>query len=48
MLFEEIIATYSKNHEKPINTSDGQNAGLVIVKAGGTLCFKGLNGTFNY
>jgi hypothetical protein len=36
MLFEEIIVVYSENHMKPINTLCGQNAELLIVKAGGT------------
>jgi hypothetical protein len=31
MLFEEIIAAYSENHTKPINTQCGQNAELPIV-----------------
>jgi hypothetical protein len=47
MLFREIIALYSENHAKPINTHYGQNAELLNVQAGGTyklpVCFKGLN-----
>jgi hypothetical protein len=36
MLFKEIIAVYSENHTKPINTLCGQNADLLIIKSGGT------------
>jgi hypothetical protein len=36
MLFKELIAVYSKNNMKPTNTLNGQNTGLLIVKAGGT------------
>jgi hypothetical protein len=36
MLLWEIIALYSENHTKPINTLCGQNVGLLNVKAGGT------------
>jgi hypothetical protein len=36
MLFKEIIAVYSENHRKPINTAFGQNAELLVIKAGGT------------
>jgi hypothetical protein len=35
MLFREIIAVYSENHMKPINTLCGQNEELLVVKAGG-------------
>jgi hypothetical protein len=36
MLFKEIIAVYSENHTKPLNTLCGQNAELlVIIKVGG-------------
>jgi CRISPR/Cas system-associated protein Csm6 len=35
-LFRKIIAVYSENHTKPLNTMCGQNAELLIVKAGGT------------
>jgi hypothetical protein len=31
-----IIAVYSENHTKHINTLDGQHAALLNVKAGGT------------
>jgi hypothetical protein len=34
MLFREIIAVYSENHTRPINTLCGQNAELLIVKPG--------------
>jgi hypothetical protein len=34
MLFREIIAVYSENLQKPINTLCGQNAELLIVKVG--------------
>jgi hypothetical protein len=37
MLFREIIAVYSENHKKSINNVSGQNAELLIVKAGGKL-----------
>jgi hypothetical protein len=36
MLFKEIIALYSENHMKPVSTLCGQNAELLIVKAGST------------
>jgi hypothetical protein len=36
MLFKEIIAVYSENHTKSINTLYRQNAELLDVKAGGT------------
>jgi hypothetical protein len=36
MLFKEIGAADSENHTKPINTFYGQNAELLINKAGGT------------
>jgi hypothetical protein len=39
MLFKEIIAVYSENHMKSINTQCGQNAELLIDKAGGTYCY---------
>jgi hypothetical protein len=35
----EIIAVYTENHTKPINTPCGQNAELLIVKAGGTYSY---------
>jgi hypothetical protein len=35
MMFREIIAVYSENHMKLINPICGQNAELLIVKAGG-------------
>jgi uncharacterized protein YktB (UPF0637 family) len=34
-LFKEIIAVYTENYTEPINTLCGQNAELLIVKAGG-------------
>jgi hypothetical protein len=34
MLFKEIIAVYSENHTKPINTKQ-----LLIVEAGGTYIY---------
>jgi hypothetical protein len=34
VLFREIIAVYSENHTKPINTLCGQNAELCIIKVG--------------
>jgi hypothetical protein len=36
MVFKEIVAVYSKNHTKPVNTFSGREAELPIVKAGGT------------
>jgi hypothetical protein len=36
MVFEEIIAVYCEKRTKPMNTLCGQNAELMIVKAGGT------------
>jgi hypothetical protein len=38
MLFKEIIAIYSENHTKPINTPIlyGQNAEIVDAKEGGS------------
>jgi hypothetical protein len=36
MLCKKIIAVYSENHTKQINTLFGQNAVLLIVIAGGT------------
>jgi hypothetical protein len=39
MLFREIIVVYSENYTKPINTLHGQNAELLIVKAGGTYSY---------
>jgi hypothetical protein len=35
-LFWETISVYSENHTKHINTLSGQNAELLIAKAGGT------------
>jgi hypothetical protein len=35
MLFKEIVAVYSQNHTKPINTPHEQNAQL-FIEAGGT------------
>jgi hypothetical protein len=35
-LFKEIIAVNSENHMKPIHSLCGQNAELLILKAGGT------------
>jgi hypothetical protein len=35
MLFKEIIAVYSENHMKNINTPREQNADLSNVKVGG-------------
>jgi hypothetical protein len=47
-LFKEILAVYSENHTKHINTLCGQNAELLIVEAGGTYSYhwveKGSNG----
>jgi hypothetical protein len=38
-LVKEIIAVCSENHTKPISTLCGQNAELLIVKAGGTYSY---------
>jgi hypothetical protein len=38
-LFKEIIAVYSENHTKPINTLCRQNAELLIAEAGGTYSY---------
>jgi hypothetical protein len=35
MLFTEIIALYSKNHTKHINTFCGKNSAFFYVKGGG-------------
>jgi hypothetical protein len=35
-LFKEIIAVYTENHMKHINTLCGQNSELLNVKVGGT------------
>jgi hypothetical protein len=47
-MFQEIIAVYSENHTKPINTLCGQNTELLNIKAGGTYSYhyalKGSNG----
>jgi hypothetical protein len=40
MVFKEIVALYSENHTKPMNTFCGQNAELLIVKAGGTYSYR--------
>jgi hypothetical protein len=39
MLFKKIIALYSENHTKPLNTICGQNAELLNVKACGTYSY---------
>jgi hypothetical protein len=36
-LFKEMITVCFENHTKPMNTLCGQNAELLIVKAGGRL-----------
>jgi hypothetical protein len=36
MLFKEMIAVYSENHTKHINTISGKNLELRIIKACGT------------
>jgi hypothetical protein len=38
-LFKEVIAVYSENHTKPINTLCGQNVELLFIKAGGTYSY---------
>jgi hypothetical protein len=40
MRFQEIIAVYSDNHMISINTLRGQNAELLIIKAGGTYSYQ--------
>jgi hypothetical protein len=37
-LFREVMAVYSENHTKPINTHCGQSAELFKVKLGGIGC----------
>jgi hypothetical protein len=39
MLFKEIIAVYSKNYTKPINTHCGGNGESLVVKEGGTYSY---------
>jgi hypothetical protein len=36
---KEIIAVFSENHAKPINIFCGQNAELLIIKAGSTYAY---------
>jgi hypothetical protein len=38
-MFKEIDAVYLENHMKLINILCGQNAELLIDKAGGTYCY---------
>jgi hypothetical protein len=38
-LFKEIIAVYSQNHMKGINTLCGQNAEVLVIKAGDTYSY---------
>jgi hypothetical protein len=38
-LFKEIIAVFTENHMKSINTLCGQNAELLVTKAGGTYSY---------
>jgi hypothetical protein len=39
ILFKEIIDVYSENPTKHVNTRYGHNAGLLIVKSGGTYSY---------
>jgi hypothetical protein len=39
ILFRKIIAVYSENHTKSMNSLCGQNAELLIVKVGGTYSY---------
>jgi hypothetical protein len=39
ILFKEIIAIYSGNYTKPINTFCGQKGELLIIKSGGTYSY---------
>jgi hypothetical protein len=39
MMLKDIIAVYSENYTKPINTPCGQNTELLNVKAGGTYSY---------
>jgi hypothetical protein len=39
-LFKEVIAVYSENRTKPINTPCGQHAELLYVAAGGTYSYR--------
>jgi hypothetical protein len=40
VLFSEVIAVYSEDHTKPINTLCGQNAELLTVKIGGIYSYR--------
>jgi hypothetical protein len=40
MLFKEIIAVYSENHTKPINTLCGQNIELLNLKVHGAHSYR--------
>jgi hypothetical protein len=42
MLCRETVAVYCENHTEHINTLCGQNAGILYIKAGGTLGLKEL------
>jgi hypothetical protein len=49
MFFNKIIAVYSEDHTKPINTLSGQNAELLMVKGGDTYSYHWiLKGYTNY
>jgi hypothetical protein len=39
LLYKEIIAVYTENHTKHINTLCGQHTELLNVKAGGTYIY---------
>jgi hypothetical protein len=39
ILFKEMLAVYSENHMKPINTLCGHNTELLIVKVAGTYSY---------
>jgi hypothetical protein len=35
VLFKEIVTVYSENHTKTLNIFCGENAELLVIKAGG-------------
>jgi hypothetical protein len=39
MLFKAVLAVYTENHTKPINTLRRTSVELLIVKAGGTYSY---------
>jgi hypothetical protein len=47
-MFKEIIAVYTENRMKHINTPFGQNSDLLFVKAGGTYSYHFAFNCFNF